>query len=115
MFPTITEEKQKLYEIMCLNNTEFKSNTPALCGYYGRACRRMNDKADRMLCSRCSLSVFASAIDTVLEIYDEKESFGIKPIGNSDIFDIQAKLKEKGINVDISHIGDALEKLTKSE
>lgn len=115
MFPTITEARQKLYESICLNSTEFKNSIPDICGYYGRECRRMNDKADRMLCSGCTLSVFASTLDTVLETCDEKGRLGIRSLYDSDILDIQTKLKEKGISVDISYIEDVLEELTKSK
>lgn len=32
--------------------------SPCICGYYGRACRQMNDKADRFLCTGCALAEF---------------------------------------------------------
>lgn len=67
MFPTITKKKQELYERMCLSNAELKNNIPCICGYYGRACRQMNDKADRMLCKGCSLSIFVSTVEALSE------------------------------------------------
>lgn len=55
MFPIITNEKQKAFEENCIKNKvgsdESECKIPCICGYYGRACRQMNDKADRMLCT----------------------------------------------------------------
>lgn len=60
MFPIITSEKQKKFEENCIRNNiandENKCNVPCICGYYGRACRQMNDKADRFLCTECALA-----------------------------------------------------------
>ena len=55
MFPIITEQRQQIYEQL---NIDKEDKTPELCGYYGRACRRMNDPkgASRMLCMRCGLA-----------------------------------------------------------
>lgn len=62
MFPTITSEKQKEFEENCIRNNiasgESQCNVPCICGYYGRACRQMNDKADRFLCIGCALAEF---------------------------------------------------------
>lgn len=62
MFSVITREKQKKFEENCIRNNiasdESKCKVPNICGYYGRACRQMNDKADRFLCMRCALAEF---------------------------------------------------------
>lgn len=62
MFPTITSKKQKEFEKNCIRNNiasdESKCNVPCICGYYGRACRQMNEKADRFLCTGCALAEF---------------------------------------------------------
>lgn len=113
MFATITKERQKLYEKIYFDNVEFKNNIPYICGYYGRACRQMNDKADRMLCNRCTLSIFISTIESILEICNEKEKLEIKSLYDSDIYDVQTRLKEKGINAEFSYIENILEELIK--
>lgn len=63
MFPIITNEKQKAFEENCIKNKvgsdESECKIPCICGYYGRACRQMNDKADRMLCTGCALAEFS--------------------------------------------------------
>ena len=63
MFPTMTSEKQKEFEENCIRNNiasdESKCNVPCICGYYGRACRQMHDKADRFLCTGCALAEFS--------------------------------------------------------
>ena len=50
MFQIITNEKQKAFEENCIKNKvgsdENECKIPCICGYYGRACRQMNDKAD---------------------------------------------------------------------
>lgn len=62
MFPFITNEKQKEFEKICrtknIGSNECEYYVPSICGYYGRACRQMNDKADRRLCEGCSLAEF---------------------------------------------------------
>ena len=62
MFPVITSEKQTEFEENCLINVirgnECEYYVPSICGCYGRACRQMNDKADRRLCEGCSLAKF---------------------------------------------------------
>lgn len=62
MFPIITSKKQKEFEKYCIRNNitsdESKCNVPCICGYYGRACRQMNDKADRFLCTGCALAEY---------------------------------------------------------
>ena len=56
MFPTITNEKQAAFEAQA--TPAQKEQIPMICGYYGRACRQMNDKADRALCTGCPLAAF---------------------------------------------------------
>ena len=56
MFPTITNAKQAAFEAQA--TTAQKEQIPMICGYYGRACRQMNDKADRFLCYGCPLAAF---------------------------------------------------------
>lgn len=60
MFPIITSEKQKAFEEDCKENniTGSECKVPIICGYYGRTCRQMNDKADRFLCTGCALAEF---------------------------------------------------------
>ena len=52
----------KKFEENCIKNNiasdESKCNVPCICGYYGRACRQMNDKADRFLCTECALAEY---------------------------------------------------------
>ncbi len=61
-FKVITSDLQKSYETACVQQGQ-KDTTPLICGYYGRACRRMNDVdgADRVLCSQCPLPSFTTA------------------------------------------------------
>lgn len=73
MFVTITKERQELYEKLYTDNSELNNNVPYICGLYGRACRQMNNKADRRLCSECSLRIFISTVEAVLEVCNEKE------------------------------------------
>lgn len=84
------------------------NNIPEICGYYGRACRNMNSIANSMLCNGCTLSIFGSTVEAILEQCDEKENLGIEYLYDSDIFDIQEKLKEISINVEFSYIENVL-------
>lgn len=63
MFSIITNKKQKEFEENCIKNNirseESECHVPTICGYYGRACRQMNDKADRFLCTGCALAEFS--------------------------------------------------------
>ena len=108
----ITKEKQKLYEKIFLEHENLQNNVPEICGYFGRACRQMNDKADRMLCNSCTLSVFISTVETILEVCNQKESIGIERLYDSDILTIQEKLEKRLIKVDISYIENILDSLT---
>lgn len=61
IFPTITEKIQCLYEDFAFLNgdVKYKEDIPCICGYYGRACRQMNNRADRMLCTGRALAEFS--------------------------------------------------------
>lgn len=115
IFPVITKEKQKLYEKIFLDNKKLKNNIPCICGYYGRACRNMDDTANSMLCNGCTLSIFVSTVEAILEVSNEKEKNGIKSLYDSDIYDIQSKLKDKCINVEYAYIENVLDKLVKED
>lgn len=92
-----------------MDNNELNNNVPCICGLYGRACRQMNNKADRRLCSECSLRIFISTVEAIIEICDEKEKIGISHLYDSDILDIQSKLKkEYVIDVECSYIENVL-------
>ena len=111
IFPIITKEKQELYEKIYSKHTDLKNDIPEICGYYGRACRHMDDNADSMLCNGCTLSVFVSTVEAILERIKEKEAIGIESLYDSDIRDIQEELKEKVIKVEISYVEHILEYL----
>ena len=63
MFEIVTKEKQKQFEEQCIKkgigSSQEECSVPCICGYYGRACRQMNKKADRMLCMCCALAEFS--------------------------------------------------------
>ena len=63
--PIITEKKQKDFEESCIKtgiaSVESECGVPCICGYYGRACNQMDDKADRFLCIGCALAEFSKA------------------------------------------------------
>ena len=86
-FPIITKDKQKLYEKI-------------FCG---------NEKLD------CSLRIFASTIEAIKEQCDEKEALDIEFLYDSDIFDIQTKLKNNAVNVENSYIETILDALANLE
>lgn len=112
IFPIITKEKQKLYEEIYLRHSDLQNNIPCICGYYGRACRNMDKTANSMLCNGCTLSLFVSTVEAIRECCVEKENIGIKYLYDSDINDIQSKLREKTIKVDFSYIQSILQYLT---
>lgn len=58
MFPTITKEIQEKYENECKEGL-YENKVPCICGYYGRACRNMNELANSFLCNGCHLAEFA--------------------------------------------------------
>lgn len=51
----MTEKVQALFEKA---NQGGLDKTPCICGYYGRACRKMGTKPDSMLCTHCPLAKF---------------------------------------------------------
>lgn len=112
IFPVITKEKQKLYEKIHLAHTDLENNVSEICGYYGRACRRMGGEADRMPCLHCSLSTFVSTVEAIVSKCDEKEAIGIGSLYDSDIYDIQNELNKKCVHVDYSYIEKVLDYLT---
>lgn len=115
VFPIITKKKQQLYEKIYLSHENLQNNIPCICGYYGRACRNMNNKADSMLCNGCTLSLFVSTVEAILKCCNEKEKIGVEHLFDSDIYDIQAKLKEKTIKADFSYIESVLEYLIEDQ
>ena len=64
--PIITEAIQAEYEAECRKFGDSDA-TPEICGIYGRACRQMNDRAARALCSDCPLR--NCAIDAKMRPY----------------------------------------------
>lgn len=64
VFPVITEDRQQAYEQTAQQASD-TDGTPLICGFYGRACRRMNDPegANRALCNGCKLSEYCKAAD----------------------------------------------------
>lgn len=113
IFPVITEGKQKSYEKIAKSNRYIKNKIPCICGYYGRACRNMNNTANSMLCTSCSLSKFVSTVEAIVERMDEKEKMGIEKLYDSDIRDVQLKLQKKSILVEYSYIENVLDALIK--
>mgnify|MGYP006940566813 FL=1 len=65
IFPIITNKKQEEFEESCIKNgiasDESECGVPCICGYYGRACWQMDDKADRFLCTGSALAEFSKA------------------------------------------------------
>lgn len=113
IYPVITKGKQELYEKIYLVHTDLRNDIPEICGYYGRACRRMDGEANRMLCQGCTLSVFVSTVEAIIKKCDEKEAIGIKRLYDSDMYDIQDSLKKKCVHVDFSYIEKILDYLIK--
>lgn len=120
MFPIITDEKQKAFEENCIKNhiinDESECKAPCICGYYCRACRQTNDEENRMICLDCSLRIFVSTVEAIIETCDEKEKIGISHLYDSDILDIQSKLKKECIiDVEYSYIENVLNYLIESD
>lgn len=113
IYPIVTKNKQRVYEKFFLNNENLKNNIPEICGYYGRACKQMNDKADRTLCNKCTLSLFISTVDAILEQCNEKDKNDISILYDSDIMEIKEKLKNANMDVNISYIREILNHLSK--
>ena len=111
IYPIITKSKQEMYEKIYTEHSDLEQETPEICGYYGRACRRMNEKANRMLCQGCSLSTFISTVESIISRCNEKEAIGIMSLYDSDIYDIQNDLKQKCVRVSFSYIEKILDYL----
>lgn len=66
IFPIITKKVQDSFEtqqrILCIAD-----GVPDICGYYGRACRQMDESegANRMLCTTCPLAEYAAAQEKI--------------------------------------------------
>ncbi len=114
-FPIITKDKQKLYEKIFCGNEKLQNCTSCICGYYGRGCRRINRLANGVSCVDCSLRIFASTIEAIKEQCDEKETLEIEFLYDSDILDIQTKLKNDAVNVEGSYIETILDALVNLE
>lgn len=77
VFPLITPERQKGFEESSIAGTFVRpgipvwtdkwsmKEVPEICGYYGRACRQMNDGegANRALCMGCPLADYAHGVE----------------------------------------------------
>ena len=112
IFPLITKKRQALYEEIYTKHADLKCRIPEICGYYGRACRCMDNRANRMLCQGCSLSVFISTAEAINEQCNKKEALGIENLYDSDILDIVDALVEKCVPVDYSYVTKVLDYLT---
>jgi len=64
IYPIVTRERQQAYEYAALQAGN-ADNTPSICGYYGRACRKMDDPegADRCLCHGCALKEYCFTVE----------------------------------------------------
>lgn len=113
IYPIITKSKQELYEKIYTEHPDLEQETPEICGYYGRACRRMDGEANRMLCQGCTLSIFVSTVEAIVKTCDEKEAIGIERLYDSDMYDIQDSLERKCIHVNFSYIEKVLDYLVK--
>lgn len=84
-----------------------------------QSCKDANEylkKGNRMICLDCSLRIFVSTVETIIEICDEKEKIGISHLYDSDILDIQSKLKKECvIDVECSYIENVLNYLIESD
>ena len=61
IFPIITPECQRTYEQTAIQaGTRSTDAVPCICGYYGRACRRMDNPkgANLRLCDGCALAAY---------------------------------------------------------
>lgn len=113
VFPVITKEKQQMYENFCWTNNPV--NIPCICGYCGRACRQMGDKANTASCMECGLSIFVSVVDAIKKCCCEKQQTGIENLHDSDILDIQNELAGRAVKVEATYIKKILECLTKED
>lgn len=117
--PVITEEKQKVYEKIFRGNKKFENTVPWICGVYGRACRKRIEEDTACLCmcvEECSLRKFVAVVETIKEQCEEKENIGIDHLFDSDIYEIQEKLRQKYVyDANFSYIENVLEALTKED
>lgn len=115
--PVITIEKQKAYEKIFRGNEKFENTVPWICGIYGRACHKRMDEDTACLCmcvEECSLRKFVAVAETIREQCEEKEKIGIDHLFDSDIYEIQEKLKQKYVyDATFSYIENVLEALVK--
>ena len=61
IFPIITPEHQRTYEQTAIQaGVRSTDAVPCICGYYGRACRRMDNPegASLRLCDGCALAAY---------------------------------------------------------
>ena len=61
VFPIITPERQRAYEQTAVQTGVRSADAvPCICGYYGRACRRMDNLkgANLRLCDGCALAAY---------------------------------------------------------
>lgn len=61
IYPIVTPERQQAFEQNALQ-AGVSDTTPTICGYYGRACRQMNNPegANRCLCHGCALKEYCA-------------------------------------------------------
>lgn len=117
IFPTITKEKQHIYEDFAFlkGNAKYKEGIPCICGYYGRACRNMDKVADSMSCMHCPLSNFASIMEAIEE-YSKTTGYELKDLYMKDIGEIHMMLQDKvWIKTDLIVVKTILEYLKKAD
>lgn len=107
-FPVVTKKTQELFEKM-YSEQNIKYYIPEICGYYGRACRKMNEQANTMICTSCTLAFFTAVLEAITEQCQEKEALGIQKLYYSDVHDIVAKLAKVNIKVKESYIERVLD------
>lgn len=64
IFPIITPERQRTYEQTAIQAGIHSTDAvPCICGYYGRACRRMDNPngANLRLCDGCALAAHCAS------------------------------------------------------
>lgn len=105
IFPTITEKTQSLYEDFAFldKDTKYKEDIPCICGYYGRACRKMNHTANSVLCTDCPLSNFASVMNTVEE-YRRVKGCKLQELNTNSYEEIHRMLQNKAVRVKVDII-----------
>ena len=116
IFPTITEKIQCLYEDFAFLNgdVKYKEDIPCICGYYGRACRHMNDMANSVLCTNCLLSNFASVVEAAEE-YCKLKGCKLQELNKNSCEKIHVELQNKVVRVKIDFIEDVINYLKQRE